>query len=171
MEQKPISHVTAGLIIGAVLVLLSILSSYAESAGRASQWLVYLVIFGGLIFFITRYGKSRNNNVTFGNLFAYGFKTTAVFILLMIGFIVLFNLIFPEFKEKGFEMARAEMEKNKSLKEEDIDRAMGWARDYFWVFAIGGTALLYTILGAIGSLIGAAVTKKQPRNPVDQLDL
>jgi hypothetical protein len=27
---------------------------------------------------------------------------------------------------------------------------------------------MYLILGAIGSLIGAAITKKQPRNPFDQ---
>ena len=39
---------------------------------------------------------------------------------------------------------------------------------YFWVFAIGGTMLMFVIVGAIGSLIGAAVTKKRPINPFEQ---
>ena len=39
---------------------------------------------------------------------------------------------------------------------------------YFWPIAIGGVLLGFLITGAIGSLIGAAITPKSPKNPFDQ---
>jgi uncharacterized membrane protein YbhN (UPF0104 family) len=169
-QQKPISHIAAGLIIGALLILLSFASVYLGSkATSLSQWGTYIVMIGGLITFIVLYGNALNNQVTFGNLFSYGFKATAVFTLVVIAFIVVFNMISPDFREKGFEMARQNLESNKKLTDEQVDQYMTFAHKYFWVFAIGGTILGNIIIGAIGSLIGAAVTKKRPYNPLEQL--
>ena len=41
---------------------------------------------------------------------------------------------------------------------------------YFWVFMGGATMLGFLIIGCIGSLIGAAVTKKVPKDQMNQLD-
>ena len=175
-ERKPISHVTAGIIIGAALILLSCISIYItnrgtnESASKAMQWLTYLILIAGLIVFINMYGKAMNYRETFGNLFAYGFKTTAVLTLLLVAFIILFNVMFPEFREKGMEMARQQMEEQGKLSESQIEQAIQFTHKYFWAIAIGGTVIVYLIIGAIGSLIGAAVTKKRPYNPLDQLN-
>ena len=175
-ERKPISNVTAGIIIGAVMILLSCISIYITtrgsnaSASSAVQWLTYLIMIVGLIVFINLYGKAMDYRETFGNLFSYGFKTTAVLTLLIIAFVVLFNVIFPDFKEKGMEMARQRMEEQGKLSESQMDQAIQITRKYFWVFAIGGTILGNLIIGAIGSLIGAAVTKKRPYNPMDQFN-
>jgi NADH:ubiquinone oxidoreductase subunit 6 (subunit J) len=128
------------------------------------------VIIGGLIIFIYLYGKAKNNYVTFGDLFSYGFKTTTMMTLVFVVFIVIIALTFPEFKTKAIESARAEMERQKQLTDTDIDKGMNLMTKYFWPFMIGATVLGFVIVGAIGSLLGAAVTKKRPVNPIDQLD-
>ncbi|MFI5134017.1 MAG: DUF4199 domain-containing protein [Chitinophagales bacterium] len=170
-QQKPISHFIAGAVIAGILIIFSCILYFAKLQDSGINWLQYLIILGGLIIFINLYGKALNNQVSFGNLFSYGFKTTAFFTLLVIIFTVIFLLIFPDLKEKGFEMARQKLENKGTLTEEEIDKAMELGRKMFWPFAIGGILLIYAIIGAISSLIGAAVTKKSPVNPTDQLDM
>jgi hypothetical protein len=36
------------------------------------------------------------------------------------------------------------------------------------VGVVGGSTIFFIIIGAIGSLLGAAITKKRPNNPFDQ---
>ncbi|MFN2457684.1 MAG: DUF4199 domain-containing protein [Chitinophagaceae bacterium] len=172
MEQKQsINHKIAGLIIAGAVIVLSIAGTLISggAGNTTSGWLTYLIIIAGLIVFINLYGKSKDNFVTFGDLFSYGFKATAVYTVIFVVFLVLFNLLFPEFKEKALEAARVQMENQDRLSDEQIDQALEMTQKYFWVFAIGGTAIGFVIIGAIGSLIGAAVTKKRPVNPLDQL--
>ncbi|HEV8284115.1 MAG TPA: DUF4199 domain-containing protein [Chitinophagaceae bacterium] len=173
MEQKkPISHIVAGLILAAVLIIYSIgLTFLGLNANPALAWLTYLILIIGLIVFINLYGNANDNQVTFGNLFAYGFKTTAVVTCIFILFLVLFNLIFPDLREKGFEAARKQMEDRGKLTDEQIDQGLQMARKFFWIGLIGGTLFFFAIIGAIGSLIGAAITKKKPVNPLDQMSM
>jgi hypothetical protein len=170
MEQtKPVSHVVAGLIIAAAVIVLSLVMNFSGNTANASGgWLTYCVIIGGLAYFVNRHGKETNYTSTFGNLFSFGFKATAVFTILFIVFLIIFNLLFPEFKEKAMEMARHNLEEQGKLTEDQIDQALQMTKKYFWIFAIGGTMLGFIIIGAIGSLIGAAITKKRPNNPFEQ---
>ena len=171
-ERKPVSHVSAGLVIAGLLVVYSLIIQFTGlMQNRAVGFLQYLVIFGGLIYFINQYGKANNYTVSFGNLFAYGFKSTAVFTIINISFLIILFAAFPEFKEKTFEIAREQMEENSKLSENEIEKGIETLRNIFWVGLVGGTMLLYIILGAIGSLIGAAVTKKRPHHPLDQLSV
>ncbi|HZI01664.1 MAG TPA: DUF4199 domain-containing protein [Flavisolibacter sp.] len=171
-ERKQVSHVSAGLIIAGLLVVYSLIIQFTGlMQNRAVGLLQYLVIFGGLIYFINQYGKANNFTISFGNLFAYGFKSTAVFTILNIAFLIILFVAFPDLKEKTFDIARQQMEENPKVSESDVDKAIDIARRFFWVGLVGGTMLLYIILGAIGSLIGAAVTKKRPHNPIDQLSV
>jgi uncharacterized membrane protein YeaQ/YmgE (transglycosylase-associated protein family) len=64
------------------------------------------------------------------------------------------------------------MLEDKNANEADIDKMLGWMQKYFWAIAIGGTILGNIVLGCIGSLLGAAVSKKNPRptHNLDQLD-
>ncbi|MFL5787295.1 MAG: DUF4199 domain-containing protein [Flavisolibacter sp.] len=172
-NNKPISHITAGLIIGSALIVLSLISIYVFKGGdnsRYTQWLTYIVICAGLIVFISLYGKANDYALSFGDLFAYGFKATAVYALISIGFIILFNLMVPDFKEKGIEMARQNLEDQGKLTDTQIEQALQFTRKYFWAIAIGRALIGNLIIGAIGSLIGAAVTKKRPKNPLEQLN-
>jgi hypothetical protein len=170
MEQKkPVSHIVAGLIIAAVLVIYSILLNFLGlSQNQALGWVAYLIMIAGLAFFITQYGKSRDYQASFGQLFGYGFKATSIITLIMILFIVLFFALFPEFKDKIMEAAREGMEQQGKMTDEQIDDAVGMFDRNFILFTGGGALFMYLILGAIGSLIGAAITKKRPQSPFEQ---
>ena len=168
-EKKPVSHIVAGLTIAAILVVYSILLNYMDlSQNQSMGWLSYIILVGGLILFINLYGKAKNNQVTFGNLFSYGFKATAIITLIMIAFIIIFFMAFPEFKDKIVDAAREGMEKQGKMTDDQIDQGLEMFEKNFILFSAGGALFMYLILGAIGSLIGAAITKKQPRNPFDQ---
>ena len=171
-EKKPISHIVAGLIIAAILIVYSILIQFMGlSQNQAVGWVSYIVLLGGLILFVNLYGKARNHQVTFGNLFSYGFKATAIITLIMVLFIVIFFVAFPEFKEKIVEAAREGMENQGKMTDDQIDQGMEMFENNFILFSAGGALFMYLVLGAIGSLIGAAITKKQPRSPFEQQPL
>lgn len=168
-QQKPLSHIAAGLIIAGILVVFSTIINFMGLSASPGVGLIQpVVIIIGLIFIIRAYGKAHNYSLTFGNLFAYGFKTTAVFTIIAIAFSVLFLLLFPDIKEKSFDIARQQMENNPKLTDEQIDQALEISRKFFWVGVVGGSMLFMILMGAIGSLIGAAATKKQPNNPFEQ---
>ena len=84
---------------------------------------------------------------------------------------VLFSFMFPEFKAKSMEIMQTQMDKQNSLDQDKIDEMVQTYSKYFWPLIIGSTMLTYVILGAIGSLLGAAITKKRPQNPFEQQPL
>ena len=137
----------------------------------AAGWVNYIILIVGLIVFINLYGKAMNNQVTFGNLFAYGFKATAIITLVFILFLIIFTLAFPEFKEKIIEAARVQMIEDGKRSDLEIEEDVTMMKKFYWVGLVGGTLLFFLIFGAITSLIGAAITKKNKINPVDQLSI
>ena len=88
----------------------------------------------------------------------------------MIAFTIILFLIFPDIKQKMVETARQRMEE-RNTPDDQIEKGIEMWQKMFWVFTIGGIILVYAIVGAIGSLIGAAVTKKKPVNPLDQMSM
>ena len=168
--KKPLTHVVAGLLIAGIVIVLSmVMMLFTKSTSNpGSGGVTYLVIIAGLILFINLYAKAKDNYVSFGELFSYGFKATAVYTVIFIGFLLLFSVLFPDFKANAIEAVRTEMENQKNYNEDQADKAIAMMEKYFWVFAIGGTMLGFVIVGAIGSLIGAAITKKRPVNPFEQ---
>ena len=169
--KKPISHFAAGGILGAFMIIYSLVMYFSGmQQNSGAGWISLCIMVAGLVIFINLYGKANNNYVSFGNLFSYGFKVTAFMTLIVVVYTILSFIVLPEMKEKIFEAARTNMEKQGKLSEEQIDKAMEMTRKFFTVFMIGGILLTYAIVGAIGSLIGAAVTKKRPYNPLEQLD-
>ena len=166
MEQKITSHLTKGLIIALVLVVISIIAYFTgnEQAGWV-KWGSVVIFIGGIIWACISYGKELNHSITFGNLFAHGFKTSAVVTIIVIAFTVAFFLIFPEMVEKQMQQAREEMERQPNLTDDQMDTAMNISRNFFWPIAIGSIMFLYLLMGVFASLIGAAVTKKNPPTP------
>lgn len=170
MQNKPLTHVTAGLSIAAIIILATLLMTLIGGGGASQSAgpLTYLLVIAGLVFFVNRYGRQHNYTLPFGNLFSFGFKSTAVITIVFVAFTILFNLLYPEFQEKALEATRQQLEKQGRLSDTDIDSAVGMTQKYFWPFVIGSTVLGFAIIGAIGSLIGAAITKKRPQDPFQQ---
>lgn len=166
--EKKVSHITAGLIIAGLLIVYSMVLTFSEQyANRSLGFLSLLILVVGLVYFIMQYGKSVDHSATFGQLFGFGFKTTAVATIIVIVFQVLFFLIFPEYRDKMEEVSREQMYKQ-GLKDQQVDQAIDMTRRFFWTFLIAGTLVSNLFVGAIGSLIGAGITKKTPQSPFQQ---
>jgi hypothetical protein len=171
MERKPITSTVAGLILSLVIILYSLVLTFTGlNSDPALTWLTYLILVVGVVVFITMYGRAMNHRVTFGGLFAYGFKASAITALLVIACMVIVFYAFPDLKEKMFDAMRTNMEKDGKLSDSEINEAMEMSRKYFMVGLVGGGLFFMLLCGTIGSLIGAAMTKKLPPNPIEQLD-
>jgi len=166
MENTVTSHIVKGAILSAISIVLSVVV-YVFNLYEMSwlSWINYAIFIGGLIYGAILYANQNNNNVTFGNVFAHGFKTTAVVIVVTTLFTVLSTkVLFPDMIDKVLEMTRKQLEKNPQMTDEMIEQAVTMTKKFFLPFAIGGAIIGTGILGAIGAAIGAGVAKKNP-NP------
>lgn len=169
MKEKITSTTVKGFIIGLIMIAISLTASFmGVQANGSFQWVIYCVFFLGIVFSVYQYGRQVNYNSTFGNYFAHGFKTSAMVTILMIAFLVIFMTVFPEFKEKAMDEARKSMN-SKNLSEDQVEKALDITKKFFMVFVVGGALLGYLLFGAIASLIGAAVIKKDPR-PIEDIN-
>jgi hypothetical protein len=169
MENQVTSHIIKGVILSAVSIVFAIIvyvfNLYEMSA---LSYINYAIFLGGLIYGAVLYSNQNNNNVTFGNLFAHGFKTTAVVIVITSVYtIISIKFLFPDMVDKALEIARKKMMENPKMTDEIIEQAISMTRKFFIPFALGGTIIGTGILGAIGSAIGAGVAKKNP-NPFSE---
>ncbi len=168
MQNQVTSHIVKGVILSVISIAFSIIT-YVFNLYEMSalSYISTALVFVGLIFGAILYANQNNNNVTFGNVFADGFKTTAVLIVISSIYTVLaFKVLFPDMLEKVLEISRKKMMENPKMTDDMIEQAMGMTKKYFIPFALGGSIIGTGILGAIGSLIGAAVAKKNP-NPFE----
>ena len=164
MENKPISSRNAALVLFLFLVIFTLVINIGGFQGNASlNWISYILIVGGIIAFVIMHGKTLHNNVSFGNLFSYGFKTTAILTIFFIAFSILFYLIFPEYKDQLLDLTKQNALKNTTPdNREQVEKGIEMFQKFFWVGMIAGILISFAILGVIGSLIGAAIAKKEP---------
>jgi hypothetical protein len=109
-----------------------------------------------------------NGQVTYGNVFAHGFKITAgIAALMSIYTIISVKFIYPEIIEMTVDAARAEMEKKGKVPTDQMDMALGFLRKFFLPSAIAGSLFGTALIGAIASLIGAGLAKKNPISPFE----
>jgi hypothetical protein len=164
MEQKVTSPIVKGLIITLVLAILDLIGGFAHlKTATWFKWLPTLFLVAAIIWACINYGSQLNGNTTFGNVFAHGFKTSAVVACILILYTLLsIYIIFPDTKDLALEEARKQMEEKGNIPEANIDQAIEMTRKFFLPFAIGGALLGTLIVGAIASLLGSAFTKKNP---------
>lgn len=164
MQQKITSTVTKGLVIGLVMIVITLGITFSGMAFDSTlRWLTYIVFIVGVVIAIKQYGQQINYNSTFGNYFAHGFKISALVTIIMIAYSVLFIAMFPEFKEQALEEAKKQMQANKNVSAESMEKGIDITKRFFMIAMIGGILFFYLVTGAIASLIGAAVTKKDPK--------
>jgi hypothetical protein len=166
MEPKKVSHLMTGGILAGVLILYSVILIVTDQlANQSLAWVSHVFMIGLLIYFVREFGKANENNKTFGELFSFGFKASAFATIILLAFQVVFNLLFPETQEKIMEISREKMAEDPRVTEDQIEMALSFTKKFYMVFLIAGTIFSTLIFGAIGSLIGAAVTKKNPTSP------
>ncbi|MEO6638268.1 MAG: DUF4199 domain-containing protein [Ginsengibacter sp.] len=171
MEQNITTTTSKGLVIGLIMVVVAIAIYFLNiDINGPSKWVSNIIFVGGIIWSVNNYGKQVNYNASFGNYFAHGFKVSAVVTCIMIIYLVIFMLLFPEFKERAMEQARAQMEKGGKMNADQINQAITLTRKFFMAFAIGGTLIGLLIFGSLASLVGAAITKKDLRPLTDDIN-
>ncbi len=112
MEKEITSHIVKGVIITLILIVFGLVTYFTGTyMNKAIQYIQYVILFGGIIWSCIMYANQLNNHVTFGNIFAHGFKTTAVIMaLLCVYTFISLKFIFPEMQDKIFLEARKNME-------------------------------------------------------------
>ncbi len=169
MEKKVTSHLAKGVVISMILIILSLVIYLMEL--YRMQWLQYvgfLILFAGIIVSVMIFGKENAYNKSFGNLFAHGFKITALVTVIMIAFTFLSDFLFPEAKEKIIEISREQALENAKGNEEQVEVGMKMFEKYYTLFIMIGIIFWYMLIGVIASLIGAAITKKNPHPEMPQ---
>lgn len=171
--KKPISHIVAGLLIALAVIVFSTVVTFASGANAdpGGGWIAYLVVIAGLVYFIQRYGKAIGYQASFGDYFSYGFKATTMVVLLFVIFLIVLAFAMPEIKQNVLDATRLELERQKNLTDNDVENMMEMTNKYFWMVFIGTSVFIFVLTGAVGSLIGAAATKKLPKNPFEQTPL
>jgi hypothetical protein len=134
---------------------------------QALGYVGYAIFFAGIIWACINYSKQMNANVTFGNVFAHGFKVTAaVAAILSVYTFIAFKFIYPEMIDVFMEEGRKQMQ-TQGKSEAEINQGMEIGKKFFIVIVIASMLFGSAILGAIASLIGAGVAKKNPNpNPL-----
>jgi hypothetical protein len=170
MEQKISSPVQKGLIISLVLIVFGLILYFTNQyMNKGLSYIQYVILLGGIIWSCQTYAKQMNGNVTFGNVFAHGFKTTAfVAALIAVYTLVAVKFLFPEMIDKIMESARQDMLKDGKMSEDQINQGIEIGKKFFVPFAIGGIIFFFALIGAVGSLIGAGIAKKNPQDPFVQ---
>jgi uncharacterized membrane protein (UPF0136 family) len=172
-ETKVMTHVTKGLIVSLLLIVIGIAGYFTKLAEQSwYSWVSNGLLFVAVIWGCISYANQMNGQVTFGNVFAHGFKMSVVIALVLIVWVLLAMLVlFPDMKDKALDIARQRMEARGNLSDSQIDQGVEFTKKFFVPLAVGATLLGTLIFGAIAALIGAAVAKKKPVSPLDQMSI
>jgi len=165
MEQTRItSHIIKAVAIAVVLMALDYFIAHKTTLALPlavrllpTVWMVAGVAVSGII-----YGNQTNGSRRFGDVFAHGFKTTAmVAVIIAVYTFIIIKFVFPPSAHDIELNMKALMEQGGMLEQEARRNAEANAK-HAWIIEVSGNILAKVVLGAVGSLIGAALAKKKP---------
>ena len=168
-ETKIMSPQIKGLLIALIVIILGI-AGYFTDLGFSTwyNWVVNLIMLVAIIIACIHFANQKQGFVTFGNVFLHGFKISAVIAVIVLVYTLLaFTVLFPDMKEKIFEMQRIKMEES-GIDDDKLEQATTVMKKYFMIFLVLGVIFGTLVWGCIASLIGAAVAKKKKNNALDQ---
>ncbi|SHM72057.1 Protein of unknown function [Chitinophaga jiangningensis] len=154
------NHIAYGLTAAIIQFVMNLGFYFAKL--NTEKWTSFLttgVLVVAVILACLDYAK-KNPGSTFGNIFANGFRTTAVITVIGVLLAVVMVLIFPDIKEISLEAARKQMEEGGKATPDQIETALDLTKRMYYAFLIGGILVGSMIFGLIASLIGAAVSPK-----------
>lgn len=168
MENTVTSHIVKGAILSLISIVLSVIVSVFNLYEMSWLSLInYAIFLGGLIYGAILYANQNNNNVTYGNVFAHGFKTASIVIVFTsIYTIVAIKFLFPEMIDITSEIQRKQLSENPKMTDEMIEQSLDFVKKFYLPLTLGGIIIINGLLGAIGAAIGAGVAKKNP-NPFE----
>jgi hypothetical protein len=133
------------------------------------KYLGYVIMIACLLMTQKEFRDELGGFMTFGEGFSAGFRFSVFAGLLVAVFIYLYLAILsPDVFEKSLATSQSTMV-DKGMSSEQIEKGMSIARKYGPIFGAFGVAVVYAIFGAVISLIGASIFKKE-KSPADILD-
>ena len=165
MENKALTNLNAALILFLLMVIYTLVINFGGyRANMQMSWVSFIIIVAGIMILVIKYSRDMQGNVTFGNLFAYGFKTIAILIIFFIAFTILFYVVFPEYKLHLLKIMKENTLKNVTPENKDkAEKGVEMMQRFFWVTIMARILVSFAILGVVGSLLGAALSKRNPR--------
>ncbi len=153
-----------GIIGGLGGVIVSLILFFANLQYESwSKWLQSIVMIVAIIAGIRAIADANKNKlVPFGSLFSGGMLITVIIsVISIIYFLVYSNLIETNFIDNLLEVSRKQMAE-KGLSEEQVDAAIEMSKKFMSPAIMTVISLISSlIMGAIVSLIGAAIFKKE----------
>jgi hypothetical protein len=153
-----------GVIASLVSIILSLIF-YFTSVEYAS-WSRYLSTFVSMLMIFLGVKSiadlNRNKFISFGSLFKAGMLISLILAVISIAYYFIYtNFINTDFLDGLIQVQREQMA-DKGLSEDDIDSAMEMAQKFSSpIFTVIFSFLTFLVIGAISSVIAAAVYKKE----------
>ncbi|MBE9582925.1 DUF4199 domain-containing protein [Mucilaginibacter sp. JRF] len=154
-----------------IYTLFSVILTYAfDAMGLAQESPVRYLSMALLIAFILltqkEYRDVQGGFITFGKAFSVGFRFAVFAGLLGALFVFLYTKVLaPDVFARSLDKAESDMIE-KGMTDEQVETAMNITRNYGQIIGAFFAAIGTAVIGAIVSLIGAAIFKKE-RSPYD----
>lgn len=172
MEQKPIQNATkiatkwAGIYTLIAIIITYIIELAAIDPNSAVKYVTFIPFVIFLYLAQKEYRETLGGYISFGNAFSAGFRYSIFSGLFLAVFTYLyFTVLNPSSWQVVVDATRTAMEA-KDTPEAQIDKTLEIMDKYGKLLTAFGSAFSYGIFGAIISLIGAAIVKKE-RSPYD----
>lgn len=159
-----------GVILGISLMLVTLIMYLTDQGSNPWFGLLTLVaMVSVLVLSMQEYRKLNGGFMTYGEGFGIGALLSAVGGLLSSLFNTFYNVVIdPSIQQRAFEQARERLEEQGNLSDEQIDQALEISQKFqspgfTFIAGVFGTI----IMGAILSLIIAAIIRRNRNNPFD----
>jgi hypothetical protein len=166
MEQLPTSTTKVATKWALIYVLTAIVITYVIEITKMDpnspvKYLGYIPLVAFLFLAQKEYKDHFGGYIKFGDAFSVGFKYGLFSGLLFAVFLYVYlAFLSPEVLANSVESQRSAMAA-KGLSSEQVDNAIEIAKKYGAIFGAVGVVVVYTIMGVIFGLIGAAIFKKE----------
>jgi Protein of unknown function (DUF4199) len=167
MEQATPSSAKIAIKWALIYVLIAIVITYVIEIAKLDlnspvKYLTYIVLLAFLFLAQKEHKDKVGGYIKFNEAFVTGLLY-GVFAGVLTGIFVYIYLTFlsPEIFTQTIEQQREALAAKGNLSSDQIDQAMDIAKKYGVILGSFGAAIVYTILGAIFGLIGAAIFKKE----------
>ena len=163
MEKKPTPASTMGLLVGLIMAVFSLLTYFTGIYTETwVQLLTAVILLAAFIICILLHAREVNYRDSFARLFGFGFRAVAAATVVTIGYVILQNFIFPDIKTRFLEAQRnlAYARPDASANREAIEQGIGMLERNYTLMMVLGVIFWMLVIGAIASLIGAAIPKK-----------
>ncbi|MEO5685386.1 MAG: DUF4199 domain-containing protein [Chitinophagaceae bacterium] len=163
MEKTITSRVTKGVIIAGILIALDLIlqNIYSPVPDGLRYMPRLIIVLLGVLLSCIIFSRQSGGQLSFGEVFSHGFKTTAViaFIMAVYTFVAVKYIYAPPNAAEMAEAVKAIEQQGNALHEEAKQLAAKAAANR-WIIYVSISIFASLIPGLLGSLAGAAITKK-----------